>query len=78
MNATVANMRKCKAAGIRAVMLDPYTGETYSADPDDYVLTPDDAQFVSGSRGGGFCELVTVRPAEFEPIADDIFTGDES
>lgn len=65
MMATLENMQYCREHGIRAVMLDVTTGETFSADPGDYwYLRPDEVHRGTDAP----CVLARMIPATAEPI----------
>lgn len=64
--ATLANMRRCEAAGIKAVAFSPDTYEQYSATPGDYWDMPDD-QALQDAEGQDMI-LVTFRTV-IDPVS---------
>ncbi len=67
--ATVANMRRCEAAGLRVVALDPATGETFSASSGDYFWLGDD--WLTSEVDGEPLVLVTVVPRTYKAVTED-------
>lgn len=80
MIATRANMRIARERhGNRVAMLDVVTGQTFSANPDDYFWAADDEIMWAdgGEEGGEPCELVVPHSGYYDLDDDGVITRAE-